>query len=151
MSSNPLMIIYKSLYFVSKINTLEELGAVNQNSLVDDQSSNARQTWSRRNPRTRSRTNSNSWLTWRASSTSWVGARRRIRRRSTSMWFSRSTTTKISTKTMTTGRENFTTSKASSSRSSKRWTRKPRADRLPITQTPKPLRLDCENVWLVLI
>jgi len=42
--SNLLMMIYKSLSFVSKRNTLEELGAVNQNALVDYQNSNARQT-----------------------------------------------------------------------------------------------------------
>ena len=42
--SNLLMMIYKSLSFVSKRSTLEKLGAVNQNALLDYQNYNARQT-----------------------------------------------------------------------------------------------------------
>ena len=44
--------------------------------------------WSRRGPRTHLRTNSSSWLTWRASSTSWVGRRRKMRQKSSCTSFS---------------------------------------------------------------
>ena len=44
MLSIPFMMINKSLSFVSKRSTLEKLGAVNQNALLDYQNSNARQT-----------------------------------------------------------------------------------------------------------